>query len=230
MKEKLVFLHGWRPDFEGYLKAIELLKDRFDVYFFPLPGFGEKLTRPYNFDDYLNFLEKELKDLDNFYLLGHSFGGALATLYALRHPEKVNTLILYNAAIIRRRTLKQRIILLISKTLKPVEKILPQKLSFILKKLFYRFLVRSYDYFLVDDYLKETLINIINEDLSKKASMLQVKTILLWGEKDKVTPLKNALILKDLIKDSELITFDGGHNFHRKDPEKFAELLKTTIK
>jgi pimeloyl-ACP methyl ester carboxylesterase len=229
MKEKLVFLHGWRPDFEGYLRAIELLKDKFDIYFFPLPGFGEKLTKPYNFDDYLNFLEEKLKDLDNFYLLGHSFGGALAMLYALRHPEKVKALILYNSAIIRQKNLKQKIISLIAKILKPIEKIIPQKINFILKKFFYRFFVKSYDYFLVDESLKETMAN-INKDLSEEAKKLQVKTILLWGKKDEITPLKNALILKNLIKDSELVTFDGGHSFHKENPEKFAEILKTILK
>jgi len=229
MKAKLVFLHGWRPDFEGYYKVIELLKDKFDVYFFPLPGFSEKLTRPYNFDDYLNFLEEKLKNLDNFHLLGHSFGGALAMLYALRHPEKVKTLILYNAAILRRKTLKQKILSIIAKSLKPIEKIINGKIGFILKKLFYRYLVKSYDYFSVDDNLKRTFINII-KDLSNEAKKLQVKTILLWGKKDKITPLKDALGLKNLIKDSELITFDGGHSFHKENPQKFAEILKTILK
>jgi pimeloyl-ACP methyl ester carboxylesterase len=228
MKQKLVILHGWRPDFEGYYKVIELLKDKFDVYFFPLPGFGEKLTTPYSFDDYLNFLEEKLKDLDNFYLLGHSFGGVLAMLYALRHQEKVKTLILYNSAIIRQKNLKQKTISLIAKILKPIEKIIPRKINFILKKLFYRFFVKSYDYFLVDKNLKETMAN-INKDLSEEAKKVQVKTILLWGKKDKITSLKDALILKNLIKDSKLITFDGGHSFHKENPEKFAELLKNII-
>jgi pimeloyl-ACP methyl ester carboxylesterase len=229
MKEKLVILHGWRPDLDGYYKIVDLLKDEFDVYFFPLPGFGEKLSRPYTLDDYLKFLENKLQDLENFYLLGHSFGGALAMLYAIKYPTKVKTLILYNAAIFRKRKLKHKIIYLITRILKPLEKILPQKLNFIIKKIFYRFLVKSYDYFLVDDNLKQTLINIA-KDLTNDAKNVKTKTILLWGEKDRVTPLDDALVLKNLIKNSELITFDGGHSFHKTNPQKFIEILKTIIK
>ena len=228
MKKKLVVLPGWREKVESFDSLINILKEELEVFVIPLPGFQEKLDRPYNFDDYLNYLEEKLENLENFYLMGHSFGGALAMLYSLKNPQKIKKLILYNAAIVRERTLKKRIISFFTKIFKPLEKILPQKLSFFLKKIFYRFIVKSYDYFLVDENLKKTFAN-INQDLREKAKNLNVKTVLLWGKNDKITPLKHALILKNLIKDSELITLEGGHSPHKENPEKFAGILKEII-
>ncbi len=226
MKEKLVILHGWTKK-ESFFPLLPYLKD-FDVYLIDLPGLDFKIERPYNYEDFLNYLEEKLKDLDEFYLLGHSFGGNLAMLYSLKHPEKIKTLILYAPALIREKNLKVKIIEAISKIFKVFEKILPHRLLYFLKRFFYRLFVGSYDYFLADDILKETMKNIYL-DLREKAKELKIKTIIFWGEKDKITPFKHSLILKNLIKDSSLIPLEGGHSFHKEKPEEFAKVLKKTI-
>lgn len=229
MVEKLIILPGWRERIESFDSLINILKEEIEIVVIPLPGFQEKLERPYTFEDYLNYLEEKLKNLENFYLMGHSFGGALAMLYALNHPQKIKKLILYNSAVIREKTFKKRLILFLAKILKPLEKIFPQKISFLFKKIFYRFFVKSYDYFLVDENLKKTFAN-INQDLREKAKELKVKTILLWGKNDKATPLKQALILKNLIPDSELIVLKGGHNLHQENLEEFVKNIKNVVK
>ena len=228
MKEKLVILPGWREKTESFNSLINILKDEFEIFVVPLPGFQEKLEKPYTFEDYLNYLEEKLKNFENFYLMGHSFGGALAMLYSLKNPQKIKKLILYNAAILRVKKFTQKLISFFVNILKPFEKLFPEKISFFLKKAFYRFIVGSYDYFLVDENLKKTFIN-INQDLREKAKELNIKTVLLWGKNDKITPLKHALVLKSLIKDCELITLDGGHSPHKENPEKFAEILREII-
>lgn len=228
MSEKLIILPGWREKVESFDSFINILKEEIEVYAIPLPGFNEKLDRPYTFDDYLNYLEEKLKNFESFYLIGHSFGGALAMLYALKNPSKIKKLILYNAAIVRERTLKKKIISFLAKIFKPLEKISPQRFIFFLKKIFYRFIVKSYDYFLVDENLKKTFAN-INQDLRKKAENLNVKTVLLWGKNDKATPLKHALILKELIRDSELIVLEGGHNLHKENPDEFVKSFKNIL-
>ncbi|GIW65211.1 MAG: hydrolase [Candidatus Parcubacteria bacterium] len=227
MKEKLIILPGWREKVESFSELKELLKE-IETEIVPLPGFQEKLNQPYTFQDYLNYLEEKLKNFENFYLLGHSFGGALSLLLAIKNPEKIKKLILYNAAIVREKNLKKKIISSLVKILKPCEKILPQKLIFFLKKFFYRFIVKSYDYFLIDENLKKTFAN-INQDLREKAKFLNTKTILLWGKNDKITPLKHALILKDIIKEANLIIIEGGHSPHKENPEKFAKILTEII-
>lgn len=228
MKEKLIVLPGWREKTETFNSLINILKEEIETYIIPLPGFNEKIDRPYTFDDYLNYLEEKLKNFESFYLMGHSFGGALSMLYSLRNPQKIKKLILYNAAIVRERTFKKKIISFLVKIFKPLEKIFPQKIIFFLKKIFYRFIVKSYDYFLVDENLKKTFAN-INQSLKEKAKDLKVKTILLWGKNDKITPLTQALVLKNVIKNSKLITIEGSHSPHKENPQKFAKILKEII-
>ncbi len=170
-----------------------------------------------------------LRESASFYLLGHSFGGALAMLYALKHPEKIKKLILYNPAIIREKNLKIKISLFLSKIFKFLEKIIPEKILYFPKKAYYRFIVKSYDYFNADENLKKTFSNVVKVNLKDLAKNLKVKTILLWSKNDKFTPLRHGKILKNLISDSQLILLDGGHSFHKEKPEKFAKILKQII-
>ncbi len=165
----------------------------------------------------------------SFYLLGHSFGGALAMLYALKHPEKIKKLILYNSAIIREKNLKIKISLFLSKIFKFLEQIIPEKILYFLKKAYYKFIIKSYDYFNADENLKKTFSNIVKVDLRNLAKNLKVKTILLWSKYDKFTPLRHGEILKNLISNSQLILLDGGHSFHKEKPEEFAKILKRII-
>lgn len=225
MKKNLVIIHGWGKK-ESWSDVLSLLNDS-NVLLLDLPGFDFALGKPYTFEDYLNYLEKNIH-FEKFYLLGHSFGGALAVLYSLRHPEKIEKLILYNPAIIREGTIKTKISILLSKIFKPFEKILPKKLIFLLKKLYYKYIIRSYDYFLADENLKETFKN-IRKDLRKEAEKLKVETILLWGRNDKITPLKQGKILNQIIKNSKLIVIDGGHSLHKENKENFVAKLKEII-
>lgn len=236
MKNVLIILHGWRSSSKSFEPILEYLDKNIEPVLFDLPGFGDvPLEKPYTLEDYLKFLEKKVEDeinkknFKNFYLLGHSFGGAVALLYALSHPQKIKALILYNPAIIREKNLKTKIIYFFVKILKPIEKIIPQKFLFLLKKAFYHFFVGSYDYFLAYDFLKETFKN-IQKDLREEAKMLKTKTYLLWGKKDRLTPLKHGYLLRSLIKDSDLIIFDGGHSFHKENPKFFSELINRIIR
>ncbi len=225
MKDNLVIIPGWREKSDSFLEVKKNLENSFNVVLIDLPGFKEPLTKPYTFDDYITFLENELKNLNNFYLLGHSFGGALAVLFSLKHKDKVKKLILYNSAIVRQKTLKILIISYLAKILKPLEKILPKKLTNFFKKFYYRFFVGSYDYFLVDENLKKTFAN-INKDLSEEVKKLEVKTYIIWGQGDKITPLKQGYLLKKMIPNSEILIVDGGHSFHKEKPEVLTNVLR----
>jgi len=277
-------IHGWTKEgSDSFSETVKFLKDDFEINLIDLPGFKKPLERPYDFNDYLNYLEnyidtwinadrntrigadkndspgfkpdtlpgykpdisgknqgnksgnhpgnniKSLRESASFYLLGHSFGGALAMLYALKHPEKIKKLILYNPAIIREKNLKIKISLFLSKIFKFFKKIVPQKIFYFLKKAYYRFIVKSYDYFNADENLKKTFSNIVKVDLKDLAKDLKVKTILLWSKNDKFTPLKHGEILKNLIPDSQLILLDGGHSFHKEKPKEFAKILKKVL-
>lgn len=235
MKKTLVMLHGWGSSSKSFLPVLEFLDKSIEPIIFDLPGFGEvPLNRPYTLEDYLEFLEEHLnkelhlRKIEKFILLGHSFGGALALLYALKHPQQVEKLILYNPAILRPNTFKIKIFNFLSKIVKPIFLFLPKNFVFLIKKAFYKFIIKSYDYFLADENLRKTLAN-IRKDLREEAKMVKNKTYLLWGKKDKITPLKHGYFLKKIMPDAELIILDGGHSYHKEEPENFAKILSKII-
>jgi len=235
MKKTLVILHGWRSNKKSFEPLLNYLDKQIEVILFDLPGFGEApLNKPYTLEDYLIFLKEHLESeihlrkVEKMNILGHSFGGALALLYTLQNPEKIEKLILYNAAVLRPNTLKIKLLNFLSKISKPFLNFFPSKLVFLFKKAFYKFIVKSYDYFLADEILKKTLAN-IRKDLREEAKMIKNKTYLLWGKRDKITPLKHGILLEKIMPKAKLITFDGGHSFHKENPEEFAKILNKII-
>ena len=68
------------------------------------PDTSAQFTFRETFDD-LNSILLSLK-LDKVNLIGHSFGGIVATLYAEKYPEKVNSIILVSAPVVLQETFR----------------------------------------------------------------------------------------------------------------------------
>lgn len=215
----LLILHGWGSKSDNWLKVGELLaKKGLKVIIPDLPGFGrsEEPRGAGNLDDYSDFVEEFVSQLglNRFYLLGHSFGGSLAVKFSLQHPEKVAKLILVAPACIRKKGLKNKLFKFISKFFKI-------KTPF-LRKLFYR----KSDYLSVQGVMKEIYLKIIKEDLTNILSQIKIPTIIIWGAKDKITPIKQAKLINSKIRNSKLEILSGAnHDLNSKVPEKLAEII-----
>jgi len=61
--------------------------------------------------------------------------------------------------------------------------------------------------------MKITFKNIVNEDLKPYLKNIKSRTLLIWGDKDDATPVKDAYIMNKYIKDSELIVLEGATHF-----------------
>ena len=224
----LLILHGWGSNSEKWQKVANLLTENGIKVIIPdLPGFGEsqKPTRAWGLADYCEFVQKfvESLNLEKFYLLGHSFGGAIAVKYSLKFPKKIEKLFLVGAACFRRKTLRKKLFYLISKILK-IFSFLPFY-SF-LRKGFYRFVVRKSDYPYSEGIMKEIYLKIIKEDLSDVLAKVEVPTIIIWGEKDKVKTLEEGRLINREIENSKLEVIPGAnHELHRKVPEKLSEVI-----
>jgi pimeloyl-ACP methyl ester carboxylesterase len=65
--------------------------------------------------------------------------------------------------------------------------------------------------------------------VSKLSSASGVPTLLIWGDRDPVIPVEHGVRAHELLPDSRLVVFPGaGHEPHRFDPERFAELVAGT--
>ncbi len=229
MKDILI-LHGWGWPISSpqWSKVKTLLENRDYRVFVPdLPGFGKtpQPPKPWTIDDYAEWTRGfcEKNNLSQFFLLGHSFGGSLATKFAIRYPEKVKKMILVDSAGIRKKRLKKEIQKAVAHFL--------NKFSFLqfypqLKKFAYKTIFRRSDYLLTEGIMKETYLNVINDDISESFSKVSVPTLLIWGKNDKITPLWHAYFIKEKVAGAELQIMPGiKHNPHFESPEALAEKI-----
>jgi pimeloyl-ACP methyl ester carboxylesterase len=98
----IVMVHGFAAGIAFWVMNLEeLSKDR-PLYAIDLPGFGRSARPKFSKEaeeieqQYVDSIERwrEMMGIDKMVLLGHSFGGYLSSAYAMRHPEKVEHLIL----------------------------------------------------------------------------------------------------------------------------------------
>lgn len=229
----ILILHGWGSGAKNWSRVKELLESQGYKVFVPdLPGFGESSSpiQPWFIDDYVNWVRQYINNsqirsefVEPFFLLGHSFGGSIAIKFAIKHSEKIQKLFLIDCAGIRRKTLKKKIIKKIAKFFK-IFSCLPYYSS--IRKVLYKFILRS-DYLdIKNSIMKETYQNVINEDISNQFSKIFVPTILIWGKKDKLTPLKDAYYMKNAISGARLEMFpDIFHNPQSENPELLVEKI-----
>lgn len=233
--ETILILHGWgypvsSSQWAQVKKKLE--KEGYTVSVPDLPGFGATPPprKPWTIDNYVEWVKNfcEEYNLSQIFLLGHSFGGAVAVKFSIKHPEQVKKLILIDSSGIRRKRLKKEI-------QKKVAHFL-NKFSFLpfysfVRKIAYRTLFRHSDYLLVEGIIKKTYLKVIGEDISDIFSNISVPTLLIWGEKDNITPLRHAYFMKEKIPRAELeILPDTKHNPHREAPEILTEKVLNFIK
>lgn len=228
----ILILHGWRGSSDSWKNVIERLSVSFLVIAPDLPGFGKSQDPPDPFDleDYVSFVSDflEFLKIEKVFLLGHSFGGAISLLFSHFFPKKVEKLILISPAIVRegKMSLRQRLASLLAK----IGKRMLKSNSFFLKKIVYK-IANNYDYFSMNDVMKETFKNIIKRDLSCFLPLIENETLLLWGEKDKILKVKYAFKIKEKLKNAKLeILPQNGHSPHLERPEILTEKILSFLK
>lgn len=234
----LVILHGWQSSKEKWVGVTQELKKRGIKVLVPdLPGFKPetKLQRPWTLDDYVfwleNFLrEKEIIQKEKFFLLGHSFGGRIAIKYTALHPENIQGLILVASAGIKDKTFKNKFWRSLSKITKRLKF---DKLPFWekIRKFFYYYLLQKRDYFQAAGPLKQTMTFVVDEDLTGFLPKINVPTLVIWGEKDKLTPLQHGRLIAKKIPFARFAVFKGvGHSPHLQCKTLLAKNILQFIK
>jgi len=227
----LLLLHGWGSNSERWQVVAEELAKEYKVIVPDMPGFGrsDALSYPWKMNNYVKWIEDFVKalGLKEYYLMGHSFGGALAAKLAINHPQEVRKLFLVSSASVRKKTAKKTIFKNLSKIAKLFDSI-PGYNFF--RKAFYKFIIRNSDYPYVDLSMIETYKNVIAEDLSQFTGFIKVPTVIIWGDKDTYTPIEDARFMEQKIHGSKLIIIPGaGHILNREYPEVLAKKILENI-
>lgn len=225
-KKNLLFLHGWRSNSTLWFHLFpKLIGANFQIYALDMPGFGQSEIPSYplflqNYVEVVFQFINKLK-LSKPILIGHSHGGRVGIKLAAEHPEIVEKLVLVDSAGIKAHSPSLQTKRMIAKIVKPLFKI----------PLLHSAKVHIYKQMGGDDYvatpeLTQTLVNILNEDLTPLLSKIKTETLLIWGENDTDTPLKDATIMKENIPNSKLeVIKNAGHYSFLDQPEAFITYL-----
>lgn len=218
MNNKIVFLHKWRGRVSSWEKNIIYFTEKgFDCYAVKMPGFDLPDPNPsWGIPEYAEFIVQELTKRfgnERFNLVGHSFGGRLAIYISAKHPELVEKLILTNAAGLNLESQGMHInLIVVSKALSNLEKVFGPLTTL---RNIGRNLLGSEGYKKVSPVMQEIMKRVVNLDLRSCLGSITSKTLIVWGDEDKVTPLEMAKILNTYIAGSKLVIIPGAeHNPH----------------
>lgn len=79
--------------------------------------------------------------------------------------------------------------------------------------------------------MRAILSRVVNEDLRSVMPGISAPTLLVWGENDTATPMRDARIMERLIPGAGLVSFPGcGHYSFLDNPVQFAAVLRSFLK
>jgi len=194
-----IVLHGWGSNKELMRQSLGSCLPEYRHIYIDLPGFGNSTNEIFlTVDDYAAVIDLFLEKIQakKTSVLGHSFGGKVATLL---HPDRL--ILMGSSGILVPKPLHVRLKIALNHLFKPLG------LGFI------RDLFVANDGKNLSPHMYEIFKYTVNEDFTKRFLVCKAKTLLLWGKDDSATPIQTAHTIHELIEDSKLVAFDGDHYF-----------------
>ena len=216
-----IFLHGWGANkavWKNIIKRIPYTGTAID-----LPGFGQSddLSEPWGIADYRDAVFKIVQKLqkDNTVLVGHSFGGQIATAVAAKNPEWISGLVLVDAAVVR--DPEPKLLSWFGHWLSPLFQLPGLR----------RLKGPLYDFIGADrppenDNLKTTMRTILREDQREQLKQITAPIHIIWGEHDKDAPLAKGQKVKSAANNATMSVLSGGHHIFLDNPDRFIEELE----
>lgn len=229
----IVMLPGWGDTSKTFNGLVKELKDDYTVLAVDLPGFGgsQAPDKAWGLEDYSNFVNDWLKKLgvkQVYALVGHSHGGATA-IYGLGN-ELINAdklILLASAGIRNQQKIQKSLFMAAAKTAKLPMLLLPVTQRQKLRRKFYA--AAGSDLMLLP-HMEQTFKKIINQDVQSSAARVSVPTLLIYGSRDKATPIRYGHQLNRLIPGSRLEVVSAGHFVHLDEPLAVTKLIKNFLK
>ncbi len=223
----IYILHGWAVDPRNEQKwddvRNELRRRGIESVFLPIPGLSTPLERAWSLPEYCTWLKQTLPLQGAVILVGHSFGGQLATRFASLYPDKVARLVLIDSSGLR----DQRI-------LTRCKRLLFQKLASIGKAVtsapfarqFLYLLAREKDYYSAPPVMRQTMAQILADDVRADLAHVEAPTLIIWGQNDAVTPVGNAAIFGRISGSTVRIIAQARHSPQFTHPESVAQCIE----
>lgn len=226
--EVLVLLHGLFGNLTNFRETVAHFAAKYRVIVPFLPLYTLPL-RSSNLSGMLEFLEQLLEDLKitSCTLLGNSLGGHLALIYALKHPEKLQGLILTGSSGLFEKAFGEA---------------LPRRSDYDYIKTkteqtFFNPICASKE--LVDEVFevvnnRDKALRVLSlaksamrHNLRSELARLKMPVLLIWGKNDTITPAFVAEEFHKLIPQSQLQWIEEcGHAAMMEQPDLFNKLLE----
>jgi pimeloyl-ACP methyl ester carboxylesterase len=214
-KESLLVLHGWGSNKEIMKQAFSKELKEYKHFYLDMPGFGASsndmiLTTK----DYAEIVKLFLETLHSEpkIVMGHSFGGKVATL--LNTPYLV---LLSSAGVVTVKPWSVKVKIATFKLLKP--------LGFAkIRELFIAPDAKN-----MSHEMYETFKNVVDEDFESEFAKSQSRALCFWGIDDTATPLYTGEKIAGLIKNSKFYPLEGDHFFFLKHAGFIAHEIKNDI-
>ncbi len=225
---RVLALHGWGrrgKDFSQSLAGIPSIA-------VDLPGFGASPAP----DDVIGaegYAEIVGGILDVFerppVLVGHSFGGRVATCLAASHPESFQELVLSGAPVVRTHPpATPKIGYRLMRSLNKAGVVSEARMESIRQR------SGSADYRAASGVMRDILVKVVNESYETQLRSVNCHVLLLWGGSDSEVPVAVARLAADVIRQSsgphdggaELRVLEGvGHNVHLESPGELRRVV-----
>ena len=239
--EIVVLLHGLgRNAARDWEKSIPELAQRNTVYALDLPGFGhsDKGNHLYSPENFARVLEAVLAERVQrpFTLIGHSMGGAVALAYTAAHPNRVNRLVLVDAAGVLHRSVyaeflgrvgAQRAIGMDSPWFEQVVRAIqlraenwPVHGKLALERAGVRRRIFGGDPNAIAAFA------LVEQNFSEALRTIKVPTLVIWGAEDTIAPVRTGQALASAIRGARLVVLEGiGHAPQLQAPSRFNPIV-----
>ena len=245
--QPLVLLHGLGASLHEFDAWTELLKDDYQIIRMDLPGFGltsiPDTSTEMTVEYYTNFLHEFLSELDvkQCHMAGNSLGGWLTWEYTVAYPNEVEKIVLIDpAGYVSPDNMSKEI----KKAQKPIVKRMLYKgvpkwiVKLTMKQIYGKGKPSAFDvtrhYQLMNtvgngEFMHRLVTTPFYPDTAR-IQQVQIPTLILWGDIDKVIKLDDAYKFERDIKGSQLIVYKGvGHSPNMEIPKQSVADTRTFL-
>ncbi|MGP3667807.1 MAG: alpha/beta fold hydrolase [Candidatus Bathyarchaeota archaeon] len=219
----IVFIHGAGGNQKIWINQVQHFKNSLAINLPGHDGGGGKRS----IDEYVEYVKHFLdeKSLKEVVLVGHSMGGAIAQMFALKYPNYLKALVLVCTGA-RLRVLPEILKLIKESYGKAVELIVnmafSRSTSQTIKKQFIEELLKVKPEVVYGDFEACDKFDIMDQ-----IANIKVKTLIICGSEDVLTPVKYSKYLNEKIANSVLRIVEGsGHMVMLEKPKEFNRTLE----
>ncbi len=229
----IIFVHGYTTTSGFWENQLETLSSNYKVITFDLRGHGDS-DKPssvsYKFENFVEDLRSlyDTLDINSAIVAGLSMGGAIVQKFVLDYPELVRALVLVGTTAhgrgrneAKNTTTLLKDLGIEASSIELIRKSFSNKTSKDIVEWAEREVVKTPLF-----AAEKAMQSLVDFDSRNQLSQINVPTLIIVGEEDKITPVEESLLLHEKIINSELnIISNSAHFPMLENPSEFNQSM-----